>query len=138
MYYFDKKDREFKEMNLEGALCFVVDRILKTRFLMLYSLQNYTLLMYTELYVNFNKNFVKLNPHFYSFPCEDMILGICFGEKEDGAYFNTLVQRYSITRNEMKEMRKREEDKPLYHTLDPKTVTSHVLLKITKPQFFCK
>ena len=98
------KDKEFKEMNLEGAVCFVVDRILKTRFIMLYSLQNYSLLMYTELYVNFNKNFVKLNEHFYSYPCEDMILGICFGEKEEGRHFNTLVQRYSISRTEMKEI----------------------------------
>ena len=63
-------------MNLEGALCFVVDRVLKTRFIMLYSLQNYSLLFYNELYVNFSKNYIKLNEYFYSFPTESFVVGV--------------------------------------------------------------
>jgi hypothetical protein len=55
-------------MNLEGILCIVVDRVLRTRFIMLYSMINYSLLMYTEMYVGFNKHYVKLNDYFYSFP----------------------------------------------------------------------
>lgn len=70
------KDKEFKEMNLEGALCFVVDRVLKTRFIMLFSLQNYSLLMYNELYVNFSKSFIKLNDYFYSYPTDTFVVGI--------------------------------------------------------------
>jgi len=76
MYYWDKKDKEYKDMNLEGALCLVVDRALKTRFIMLYSLVNFQILMYTEMYVNFSKHFVKLNEYFYSFPCDNLIVGV--------------------------------------------------------------
>lgn len=89
-------------MNLEGALCFVVDRILKTNYIMLYSLQNYSLLFYTELYVSFKKNYVKLNDNFYSFPADKYVIGVCFGEKEDASYFNSLVQQYSLSKAEYK------------------------------------
>ena len=82
MFYLDKKDKEWKDMNLEGALVFVVDRVLNSRFIMMYSLQNYTKLFYTEMYVDFKKNWIKINDGFYAFPWEKMIVGISFGEKE--------------------------------------------------------
>ena len=82
MFYLDRKDKEFKEMGLEGALMFVVERIARSRYVMMYSTQNYTKLFYTELYVDFKKNFVKMNDYFYAFPCEDMVIGVSFGEKE--------------------------------------------------------
>ena len=63
-------------MGLEGALCLVVDRIMKTRYIMLYSLENLTLLFYTEMYVNFKKNFVKLNSRFFSFPADKIVVGL--------------------------------------------------------------
>ena len=69
---------------------------------MLYSLQNYSLLFYNELYVNFSKNYIKLNEYFYSFPTESFVVGVWFGEKEDARVFNTLVQQYSISKNELK------------------------------------
>ena len=82
LYYLDRKDKEFKEMGLEGALMFVIDRVVKSRYIMMYSTQNFAKLFYTELYVDFKKSYVKMNDWFYAFPWENMVVGISFGEKE--------------------------------------------------------
>ena len=82
MFYLDQNKTEFKEMGLEGALMFVVGRAVKSRYIMMYSIHNYERLFYTELYVDFQMNFVKINELFYAFPWEDMVIGISFGEKE--------------------------------------------------------
>lgn len=72
---------------------------------MLYSVENFSLLMYTELYINFVKNYVKLNEHFYSFPLDNLIIGVCFGEKADARVFQTLVEQYSISRTDLRSYR---------------------------------
>ena len=51
--YWKNDDAQFKEANLGGILCFIIDRKLKSRFLRLYDINTSELLFQTELYVNF-------------------------------------------------------------------------------------
>ena len=43
----------FKDANLGGILCFVVDRKLKSRYFRLYDINTSELLFQSEIYVNF-------------------------------------------------------------------------------------
>jgi len=47
----------FKEANLAGILCLVVDRKLKSRFFRLYDLNTSELLFQAELYINFEQTY---------------------------------------------------------------------------------
>ena len=51
--YSRNNQGKFKEANLDGILCFIVDRRLKTRQMRLYDINTFELSFQTEIYLNF-------------------------------------------------------------------------------------
>lgn len=58
---------KFKNANLGGIFCFIIDRELHSRFLRLYDVNSKVLLFQTELFVNFNEAFKALGERFHCF-----------------------------------------------------------------------
>ena len=86
----------FKEANLAGILCFVVDRSLKSRFFRLYDLNTSELLFQAELYINFDQTYKAIQPKFYCFPLHKTVIGFKFSHQYDAAFFLKLVKKFSF------------------------------------------
>ena len=88
---------KFKEANLEGIFCFIIDRRLKTRLLRLYDINTCELIFQTELYVNFADTYSAVNDKFYSFPLVKIVIGVEFANLYDAKYFKRLVDKFSFS-----------------------------------------
>ena len=97
-YWRDDKeeDGKFKEANLGGILCFIIDRKLKSRFFRLYDINTSELLFQTELFVNFANNFTYICDKFYCFPLVKAVLGVEFANLNDALYFKRLIDKAAI------------------------------------------
>ena len=95
-YWRDDKeeDGKFKEANLGGILCFIIDRKLKSRFFRLYDINTSELLFQTELFVNFANNFTYICDKFYCFPLVKAVLGVEFANLNDALYFKRLIDKF--------------------------------------------
>ena len=86
----------FKDANLGGILCFVVDRKLKSRFFRLYDMNTSELLFQSELYVNISENYRALRDKFYCFSLHKTIVAFQFANLHDAMYFKKLVDQFSF------------------------------------------
>jgi hypothetical protein len=86
----------FKDANLGGILCFVVDRKLKSRFFRLYDMNTSELLFQSELYVNISENYRALRDKFYCFSLNKTIVAFQFANLHDAMYFKKLVDQFSF------------------------------------------
>lgn len=89
-----KEDGSFKEANLRGILCFIVDRKLKSRFFRLFDINTSELLFQTELYVNFGQHYTYISEKNYCFPLVKTVLGIEFANLNDALYFQKLIDKF--------------------------------------------
>ena len=74
---------KYKEANLDGILCFIIDRRLKTRLFRLYDINTCELIFQTELYVNFDETYVHITDKFYCFPLVKTVMGVEFANVYD-------------------------------------------------------
>ena len=86
-FYWKDYEGKFKEANLRGILCFIIDRKLKSRFFRLYDINTSELLFQTELYVNFKTHYTYICDKFYCFPLVKAVLGLEFASLHDATYF---------------------------------------------------
>ena len=84
----------FKNIDLGGILVFCVDRRRKTNQFRLFDINDFSLLMEVEVYVDMHLYYRALRPNFYCFPLPNMVLGIEFSAEEDAKFFRLLVFKY--------------------------------------------
>jgi len=92
--HYSGENRKFQETKLAGILCFIVDRILKSRFLRLYDLNTCELLFQQELYINFDKTYQMVHEHMWCFPIVKTVIGIEFANSIDAKIFNKLIYKF--------------------------------------------
>ena len=82
---------KFKNANLGGIFCFIIDRELHSRFLRLYDVNSKVLLFQTELFVNFNEAFKALGERFHCFQLHKAVIGVEYASSLDAKLFDKLI-----------------------------------------------
>jgi len=80
----------FKNLNLSGLLCFIIDHREKARYLILFNEFTYEILFRYELYYNFDDHYQVLSVNFHCFEVENGIIGVFFKN-------NTEANKFSLT-----------------------------------------
>lgn len=91
-------------------MCFIVDRIRKSRYLRLYDLNTSELIFQHETYLNFAKTYQMVHEHFYCFPIVKSVLGIEFANSIDAKVFQKLINKFGFEGN-AKQVGKEESSK---------------------------
>lgn len=109
-FYSRGEDGKFKEANLAGILCFLVDRKLKSRFLRLYDINTSELIFQTELFINVAQHYQKISEKFYVLPLVKTVIGIEFANLNDALFMRKLMTSMTFcgdAKQLVKEERKR-------------------------------
>ena len=94
IYTSNKEASHWLNSNLEGFLCFVLDREYKTKFIIMYSYITYEKLFEMELYCEFNKYYQIMDELFHCFEFGQGFIGFKFFNIEDAKIFSFTISKF--------------------------------------------
>ena len=91
LYTSAKGSKEWLYSDLDGFLCFVLDKQENARYLILYDTDNYEKLFFFELYKNFNKYYKVLKELYHCFEMNNGFIMIQFTNLESAKKFSETI-----------------------------------------------
>ena len=106
IYTAGKGEGYWLDSDLEGFLCFVLDRNENTRYIILYETDTYDKLFQVELYSEFNKHYNILSDKFHCFEMNSGFIGIKFENSKEAEKFVESIKKLADEKKMLNSNRK--------------------------------